>query len=257
MPRLHTIALAIAVCLPLAACGGDDDTETTSTTSSVTTSPDTTPPPATSTTSTAATTSVPTTTSAPASTSSTVPTPVVAWPPADVEFSTPEAVAADFAARVLGRGAVLGAFRAGDQRSGEIEVFASDETGRPIGDARSTLLLRQVSGDDWAVIAAVSEGASITDPITGDVVSGSIDVVGRARGFEANINIRAVAIDDPSTALDEEITLAGSLDQTEPYAVTLDVSDATRGSVVLLIVRGGVGLETDPGDTAVIPVVIG
>ena len=38
--------------------------------------------------------------------------------------------------------------------------------------------------------------------------------------------------------------------------MSLDLSGASPGEVVTLLVRGGVGLETDPGDFGAIPVVI-
>jgi hypothetical protein len=38
--------------------------------------------------------------------------------------------------------------------------------------------------------------------------------------------------------------------------VTLDLSDAEPGDVVVLLVRGGSGLESDPGDFGAIPIVI-
>lgn len=42
----------------------------------------------------------------------------------------------------------------------------------------------------------------------------------------------------------------------EPFTVTLDLSGATNGDVVMLLVRGGVGLETDPGDFSATSVVV-
>jgi hypothetical protein len=38
-----------------------------------------------------------------------------------------------------------------------------------------------------------------------------------------------------------------------PFSVTLDLSDAPSGATVVLLVRGGTGLETDPGEFAAIP----
>jgi hypothetical protein len=47
------------------------------------------------------------------------------------------------------------------------------------------------------------------------------------------------------------------MEDAAPYQVTLDLSAATPGEMVALVVRGGTGLETDPGDFGAIPVVIG
>lgn len=252
--------LALVLLAAATAACGDDTAPSTTPVSTPTTVPAsvTTTAPSSSTTSTTPSTSSSTTTapttSAPATTIPSDQT-VAAWPPTGVRFTTPEAVAADFTARAYPRGAVLGAFRAGDALSGEIEVFASDETGRPIGVARSVLLVRELGDRGWTVLAAVSEGATIESPGAGDEVGPLVEVSGRARGFEANVNVRAVPIGAPDDVLDEEITFGGNLVRLRPYRVDLDVSAAAPGDVLLLVVRGGVGLETDPGDTAVIPVV--
>jgi hypothetical protein len=51
--------------------------------------------------------------------------------------------------------------------------------------------------------------------------------------------------------------MAGNLGEALPYSVELDVSGAAAGDVVTLLIRGGTGLETDPGDFGAVPVVIG
>ena len=43
----------------------------------------------------------------------------------------------------------------------------------------------------------------------------------------------------------------------EPYSVSLDLSGASQRETVLILVRGGVGLETDTGEFSAIPVTIG
>ena len=61
---------------------------------------------------------------------------------------------------------------------------------------------------------------------------------------------------DPDARLDQVITMGGALEIPEPFSVALDLSDASPGEVVTVLVRGGTGLETDPGDFGAIPVVI-
>ncbi|MFM7870325.1 MAG: hypothetical protein ACKPBG_01415, partial [Actinomycetota bacterium] len=56
--------------------------------------------------------------------------------------------------------------------------------------------------------------------------------------------------------LDREVTFAGNLGVPAPFGVTLDLSDADPGDTILIIVRGGVGMETDPGQFGAIAVVI-
>jgi hypothetical protein len=239
----HAFVVPVVVAsLVLAGCaddGVDDTLPDLSTTTASTAAPSSTTTAETSTT--AATTSVPTTGR------------IVLWPATGVRFDTPQAVAADFVAQVLGEGAVLGSYREGDSRSGEIEVYASDENGRPLAALRSTLVVRE-EADGWVVVAAVSDGATIETPESASTVTGVVTVSGRARGFEANVNIRAVTVANPQTVLDETFTMAGNMGGLEPYQVELDLRDANPGDVVLIIVHGGVGLETDPGETAVIAV---
>lgn len=232
-------ALLLALSLVVAACGDDEETgDTTTTTTEATT------------TTTEATT---TTTTAPAGLEQ-----LAIWPAAEVVFDTPEAAAEDFVSQVLGVPPELGGFQQGDARSGEIEVFSLGEGEGATPVVRSVLLLRQLGpGDGWFVLAAVNENATITTPESAsEVIAGPLTVEGVGRGFEATVVVEAFVAGDAARKLDQEVTMAGSFETPEPYSVTLDLSGAAPGEVVLLLVRGGVGLETDPGDFGAVPVVI-
>jgi hypothetical protein len=177
------------------------------------------------------------------------------WPAADVVFATPEDAARDFVSRVLGVSPVLGEFRQGDARSGEIEVLFLGE----LGDVRivqGLLLLRQLGPDDgWFVLAAVNDNVSIASPQSGSTVpAGPLAVAGRARGFEGTVVVTAFYPGD-AEPLAQEITMAGVL-APEPFSVTLDLSGASPGVVVTLLVRGDTGSDGDPGEFSAIPVVI-
>jgi hypothetical protein len=236
-------ALAATSVLVLAACGGDDDDVT-----------ETGEPPITTTT--AAET---TTTEGPAATTTTAPAgleqPAI-WPAADVVFATPEEAAEDFVTVVLGVPATLGEFQQGDVRSGEMEVFSPGEGGGAT-IVRSLLRLRQLGADDgWFVMGADNENAAFTLPASGaEVPAGPLAVEGVGRGFEANVVLTA-RVAGSTTDLDQVITSGGAFEDPEPFAESLDLSGAAPGDVVLLLVRGGTGLETDPGDFGAIPVVI-
>jgi hypothetical protein len=229
LPALAVVALVAAGC-------GDDDT----TSSGTTTSDDTT------------TTAEATTTTAPQG----LEQPAV-WPAADVVFDTPDAAAEDFVTQVLGVPPALGEFMQGDSRSGEIELRSPGEGG---GTAvpRGIILMRQLGPDDgWFVIGVANDNASITTPESlATVAAGPLLVEGVARGFEANVNVRAFVAGDASTDLDQQITMGGSMETPEPISVTLDLSGASSGDVVVILVRGGTGLETDPGEVGAIAVVI-
>jgi len=176
------------------------------------------------------------------------------WPAADVVFLKPELAAADFVVRVLEVPVALGAFMAGDSRSGEIEVSCIDCSGSP----RGVLFLRMLGpSDGWFVTGIGNDVASIATPAQGDPVpAGPLLVEGTAMGFEANVSISAYVAGDATRLLDREIVLAGSMGEAGPFSVTLDLSGAEPGETVMLLVRGGVGLETDPGDLGAIAVTI-
>lgn len=231
---MKRLALLVAATLVLAACGGDGDDDA----------------------------ATPTTVATPAVTTTTIGDDsaaaggVAMWPAADVTFTTPEAAARDFVSKVLDVPPTLGAFQAGDARSGEITVFSPGEGGGQRIE-RATLVLRQLgSKNGWFVISAGSKGASITNLSTGDEITpGNVTVLGEARGFEGSVVVSGYVRGD-DVELGKAVTQAGSMADTAPYKVNLDLSGTTKGSTVFVLVRGGTGLETDPGEFAAVPLVI-
>ena len=179
------------------------------------------------------------------------------WPASDVVFATAEEAAEDFVTNALGVPPTLGELQQGDARSGEIEVFSPGE-GNGTQIVRSRLLLRQLGPDDgWFVLAAVNDETTITSPAAmGEVPAAPLEVTGQGRGFEGNLVVRAFVAGDAGALLDEQVTTGGALEDPEPFSVTVDLSDAEPGDTVVLLVRGGTGLETDPGEVSAIPVVI-
>lgn len=265
MKRTSIISAMAALAILAGACGGGDDNAgdtTTSTTdadqTTVTSDGSTTTQPSTTETSTtgstSSTSSEPTTSTSGAKTTD---QPAI-WPAVGVVFDSPDAAAADFVSEVLGVPPNLGEFQQGDARSGEIEVFSPGEGGGT-SVSRSVLLLRQLGPDDgWFVLAAVNENASITTPASGaEVASGDLEVSGEARGFEAAVVVEAFVAGDADSRIAQQITQGGSAATPEPYSVTLDLSGTSAGTTVIVLVRGGTGLETDPGEFSAIPVVIG
>ena len=180
------------------------------------------------------------------------------WPAVDVQFASPELAAEDFVTNALDVPVSLGAFQAGDARSGEIALQFMGEGGSGPPIVRSTLLLRQLgSTGSWYLIGAANDNASITVPAAGATVpAGPVTVRGTARGFEGAVNVTAFVAGDAGTELDTALAMGGSLATPKPYTVTLDLSAAHPGDTVVILVRGGVGLETDPGEVGAIPVVI-
>jgi hypothetical protein len=205
------------------------------------------------------TTTAPTTTAAVASTTAPagLEQPAI-WPAADVVFESPEAAAEDFVTQVLGVPPTLGEFQQGDSRSGEIEVFSPGEGDSGQSVSRGLLLLRRLGAESgWFVLAAVNDNASIVLPASGArVPAGPLTVEGVARGFEANVVVAAFVAGRSGEELDRQITMGGAFETPEPFSATLDLSRAAPGEIVVLLVRGGAGLETDPGEFGAIPVVV-
>ena len=253
------ISVMVGLAILVAACGGTDDsadtttsmTDTSLTTATVgdTTSTETSEADTTTSTSSETTTST---------TSDQTDMQPAIWPADDVVFATPEEAAADFVSNVLGVPPSLGDFQQGDSRSGEIEVFSTPEGGGT-SVSRSLLLLRQLGPDDgWFVLAAVNENAGITTPASmAEVAAGDVEVSGQARGFEATVVVEAFLVGDAGAPIDQQVTQGGATETPEPYSVTLDLSGVASGETVMILVRGGTGLETDPGEFSAIPVVIG
>lgn len=253
MLRNRTSITLIASLALISACGST--TSSSETTLETSTTTETVPP------TTVAPTTVPPTTVAPTTLPpTTVPAPMqpAIWPAADVVFTTPQAAAQDFLDAAFGAGPMLGEFMAGDARSGEIEVFASVD-GAPIGQARSVLFMRQLGpSNGWFVLAAGSDVATITTPAAQSTVpAGPLTVEGYGTGFEATIIVNAFLVGNAAIEFDRQVTMAGNMGEALPYSVSLDLTGARRGDIVVLMIRGGVGLETDPGDFGAIAVVIG
>lgn len=179
---------------------------------------------------------------------------IALWPAPSVVFTSPQAAAEDFIVQVLGVPPLIGEFMAGDSRSGEIAIFSPGDP----PSLRGLLLLRQLGpSNGWFIIGTINDKALITNPETGrQVTAGPISVEGLAEGFEATVIIEAFIAGRAEPVLDREVTMAGNFGETGPFGVTLDLSAAAPGDTVLILVRGGTGLETDPGEFGAIAVVI-
>lgn len=156
---------------------------------------------------------------------------------------------------LIGVTPVLGDYMAGDGRSGEMIVFSPAET---VPVERSLLLLRQLGSDDrWSVIGAISAAIAIDEPASGSTVpAGPVTVAGSARGFEGLVVVSGHRV-GTNEMIDQQITSGGSLDKSEPFRVEIDLRDTQEGDVIAIVVRGGVGLEDDPGEFSALPIRIG
>lgn len=197
---------------------------------------------------------------APADAACPQPTPIVAvWPAHNVVFDTPQAAAADFVRVGVGVDPLLGPFVPGGSLRGEIEVYSpldddDPSTVRPTG---TILSMRRLGADlGWFVLSATSDGVTITSPVAGaTVAAGPVTVEGLARGFEANVLLRAFVAGVAPPPLDSTFTGTDWM-VPSPYSVSLDVSAAEPGDVVALLTRGDTGLENDPSEFAAVPILI-
>ena len=182
---------------------------------------------------------------------------VAVWPAADVVFTTPEEAAEDFVSKALGVPPVLGDFQQGDARSGEIEVFSPGEGGGGTSIVRSRLLLRQLGDQDgWFVIVAVNDNATITAPeAQAEVPAGTVTVEGRAPGSRPRWSSRGSSRAPPNRSTRWSPRVA-RWRRRSPTRRTLDLGGAAADDVVVLLVRGGTGLDGDPGEFSAVPVTI-
>lgn len=259
MRTIPTLPTLIAAAVLLAACGSETSSSENTSASTATAAPTTTEPPT--------TIGVPTTaaiSTTPPSDGATTTTAVTEleqpaiWPAPDVVFTTPEEAAADFVTHALGVDPVLGDFQQGDSRSGEIEVFSPGEGASATRVSRGLLLLRQLGpSHGWFVTGAVNDEASITTPRSGAVVDAApLAVEGVGHGFEATIVVSALLAGDAETVFDLQVVQAGTMETAGPFNVMVDLVGTEPGDMIVLLVQGGTGLETDPGEFGAIPVVI-
>ena len=207
--------LALAVVLAgVAVTAGDDEASTTGT--------PTTTAPATTTSEVAITTAPPT---SPASDRS-----AALWPVegSGTRFSDPVGAASDFAVTFLHfTDPVVGAFRQGDARSGEVDVRP-----RSTGPA-TTILLRQLGGDDWSVLGAVTDDIEVTTPTAGTEITSPVEVAGRAVAFEGNVTVEVREDGRPDAVGGWYVTGGGDVMRPFGGEIAFAASRSTFGALVL------------------------
>jgi hypothetical protein len=130
------------------------------------------------------------------------------WPApgSATRFATPEAAARSFATEYLDFEApVVGAFQAGDARSGEVPVRPRDPG--PV----TTILVRQLGrGSDWSVLGAATEAIQVTSPTAGAEIASPVRVAGRAWTFEGNVVVQVRQDGEPGPIGEGFVTGGGS-----------------------------------------------
>ena len=180
-------------------------------------------------TATATTTTAPTTTTTAPVVSQTA---TAIWPTiaSSVRYATPAAAASGFALAYLHMtDPIVGAYRAGDTRSGEVPVRGS------AGGPETTVLVRQVTSDaSWWVIGAATQDITINTPSTLARVSSPFAISGVSRAYEAVVNI-SLREDDVSAPLATGTTMGGSMGQLGPFhsSLAFQTPTSTYGALVL------------------------
>lgn len=152
------------------------------------------------------------------------------WPPAagSLRYPTPEAAVTGFATGLAGFvDPVLGPYRAGDARSGEIEV-------RPAADGpASTVFVRRLGDGTWWVLGSATTDVTLTSPAAGDVVTSPLALTGSALAFEGHVTVRLFADGGPTPLATTFVTGGG--DVARPFAgtVAFGAPAAGAGSLVL------------------------
>ena len=187
---------------------------------------------------TAPSTTTTTTTSAPTTTTS-APTvtqmATAVWPTgaSSIRYSTPEAAAKGFALAFLHMTSpVIGAYRAGDTRSGEVPVQGS------VGGPETTVLVRQVTSDSsWWVLGTATQDITINAPATSALVSSPLAISGISTAYEAVVNV-SLREDDVSTPLVTTTTMGGSMGVLGPFhsSLVFPTPTSTYGALVLYTV---------------------
>src|SRR5262245_38260628 len=176
---IAALVTAIAVIAALVAViawpdGGDDTATTEPTTTMTTAAPTTAAPP----------TTAPPTTAAPTTAPPAVDTTTAVFPSAGApRYDDPVAAARAFAVDFVGfTDPVVGGYRAGDNRSGEVDVRA-----RSTGPATTVMVRRLGTDGTWWVIGATTDTVAVTSPAAGDVITSPVAVTGSALAWEGNV----------------------------------------------------------------------
>lgn len=226
--RRSTALLAMLAAIGLGGCGDDDAPEggaATGTTATATTTPGT-------------------------GTAPTAPTAAdqAVWPaPGSMDQGDPVAVARSFVTDYVGlEDPALSAYRAGEPRAGEVEVYRRSEDGRVLDTVVSVISLRQLDGRRWSVTSAQTDQVELETPETLDVVRSPLVVRGRGRGFEGNVVVELRPAFATAPLAREPVT-AGSAGTLEPFTARLAFTPPDGTATGALLVRTGSGIAAADG----------
>jgi Immunoglobulin-like domain of bacterial spore germination len=160
-----------------------------------------------------------------------VETSTAVWPfvSSATRYPDPLSAARGFATDYVGfTDPVVGEFRQGDTRSGEVLVQAK-ATG-----PTTTVFVRQL-GDSWWVLGASTPNIQLTTPAAGSPISSPVRLAGTSTAFEATVNV-AVRAEGDAQPIGTGIVMGGSMGALGPFdgVVSFTRPSATKGALVLL-----------------------
>ncbi|MEI8336932.1 MAG: Gmad2 immunoglobulin-like domain-containing protein [Actinomycetes bacterium] len=207
MPRRQwttAIVGALIAALLVAACGGGSDSDTTTTSRKPATT---------------------TTTKAVALDLSTA-----VFPVGDVRYSSPVEAATAFANEYVGfTSPIVGQFVAGDSRSGEVPVQATNP------GVVTTVLVRQLdSAGHWWVLGSSTPNLVLTSPSAGAAITSAVTLKGQSTAFEATFNVE-IRQDRTAPPLGGGPAMGGSNGDMGPFTDVVSFTQPTqpRGAIVL------------------------
>jgi hypothetical protein len=153
------------------------------------------------------------------------------WPTAGsgIRYIDPVAAARGFAVTLVGfADPVLGEYRSGDSRSGEVEVRPAEQ-----GPA-TTVFVRKLGDDTWWVLGAATAGIQLDSPAAGDLLAPpAVTLSGRALAFEGTVAVRI--LDDRTDRPLATGVVTGGGDQLRPFEGTVELAQpgTDHGALVL------------------------
>jgi hypothetical protein len=149
-------------------------------------------------------------------------------PSSEVRFDDPAAAARSFSLYYVHFAApVVGSYRAGDSRSGEVPV-------RPTASGpETTVLVRQLSDGHWYVVGATTANIVVDAPASGGALSCPLAVSGRALAFEGTVDVRIDAYqpDGDRVVLGSGFVTGSGSPPAGPFSGAITCSRANAGGV--------------------------
>ncbi len=132
---------------------------------------------------------------------------------------------------------VVGSFRQGDARSGEVEI-------RPKATGPATTVFARQLGNDssWWVLGSSTSNIGLTEPAALAAITSPVRLRGTSTAFEATVNV-SIRQDGSSTPLAETYVMGGANGQMGPFDASVKfVTPTSRsGAIVMYTVSSETG----------------